>query len=62
MAPAFGSGAPYLPDIDEPQPNFGYRGPEMSRRARSDDDDRCRVDPHRQIFAPRRRPRAGTAR
>ena len=30
----FGSGAPYLPDIDEPQPNFGYRGPEMSRRAR----------------------------
>ena len=31
----FGSGAPYLPDIDEPQPNYGYRGPEMSRRARS---------------------------
>jgi glutamate/tyrosine decarboxylase-like PLP-dependent enzyme len=31
----FGSGAAYLPDIDEPQPNWGYRGPEMSRRARS---------------------------
>jgi glutamate/tyrosine decarboxylase-like PLP-dependent enzyme len=31
----FGSGAAYLPDIDEPQPNFGYLGPEMSRRARS---------------------------
>ncbi len=31
----FGTGAPYLPDIDEPQPNWGYRGPEMSRRARS---------------------------
>jgi glutamate/tyrosine decarboxylase-like PLP-dependent enzyme len=31
----FGSGAAYLPDIDEPQPNWGYRGPEMSRRARA---------------------------
>ncbi len=31
----FGSGAAYLPDIDDPQPNFGYLGPEMSRRARS---------------------------
>src|SRR6476659_9888883 len=31
----FGTGAPYLPDIDEPQPNWGYRGPEMSRRARA---------------------------
>jgi glutamate/tyrosine decarboxylase-like PLP-dependent enzyme len=31
----FGTGAPYLPDVDEPQPNWGYRGPEMSRRARS---------------------------
>jgi glutamate/tyrosine decarboxylase-like PLP-dependent enzyme len=31
----FGSGAAYLPDIDEPRPNWGYLGPEMSRRARS---------------------------
>jgi len=31
----FGSGAAYLPPIDDPQPNFGYLGPEMSRRARS---------------------------
>jgi glutamate/tyrosine decarboxylase-like PLP-dependent enzyme len=31
----FGSGAAYLPDIDDPQPNWGYLGPEMSRRARS---------------------------
>jgi glutamate/tyrosine decarboxylase-like PLP-dependent enzyme len=31
----FGSGAAYLPDIDDPHPNWGYRGPEMSRRARS---------------------------
>ncbi|HJX07369.1 MAG TPA: pyridoxal-dependent decarboxylase [Actinomycetota bacterium] len=30
-----GAGAAYLPDVDEPQPNWGYRGPEMSRRARS---------------------------
>jgi glutamate/tyrosine decarboxylase-like PLP-dependent enzyme len=35
LAGVFGSGAPYLPDIDEPRPNWGYRGPEMSRRARS---------------------------
>ena len=25
----------YLPDIDDPKPNWGYLGPEMSRRARS---------------------------
>jgi glutamate/tyrosine decarboxylase-like PLP-dependent enzyme len=31
----FGSGAAYLPDIDDPKPNWGYRGPEMSRRARA---------------------------
>jgi glutamate/tyrosine decarboxylase-like PLP-dependent enzyme len=31
----FGSGAAYLPNIDDPQPNWGYLGPEMSRRARS---------------------------
>jgi glutamate/tyrosine decarboxylase-like PLP-dependent enzyme len=31
----FGSGAAYLPDIDDPKPTWGYRGPEMSRRARS---------------------------
>jgi len=31
----FGSGAAYLPDIDDPRPNWGYLGPEMSRRARS---------------------------
>src|SRR4029077_17039642 len=31
----FGSGAASLPDSDEPRPNWGYRGPEMSRRARS---------------------------
>jgi glutamate/tyrosine decarboxylase-like PLP-dependent enzyme len=31
----FGSGAAYLPDVDDPRPNWGYRGPEMSRRARS---------------------------
>jgi glutamate/tyrosine decarboxylase-like PLP-dependent enzyme len=35
LAGVFGSGAPYLPDIDEPRPNWGYLGPEMSRRARS---------------------------
>jgi len=37
MPAVFGSGATaaYLPDLDEPQPNFGYLGPEMSRRARS---------------------------
>lgn len=31
----FGAGAAYLPDIDDPHPNWGYLGPEMSRRARS---------------------------
>jgi glutamate/tyrosine decarboxylase-like PLP-dependent enzyme len=31
----FGSGAAYLPDVDDPHPNWGYLGPEMSRRARS---------------------------
>ncbi len=31
----FGSGAAYLPDINDPQPNWGYLGPEMSRRARA---------------------------
>jgi glutamate/tyrosine decarboxylase-like PLP-dependent enzyme len=31
----FGSGAAYLPDIDDPTPNWGYLGPEMSRRARA---------------------------
>ncbi|CAN5669637.1 pyridoxal-dependent decarboxylase [soil metagenome] len=31
----FGSGAAYLPDVDDPRPNFGFLGPEMSRRARS---------------------------
>jgi glutamate/tyrosine decarboxylase-like PLP-dependent enzyme len=31
----FGSGAAYLPDVDDPRPNWGYLGPEMSRRARS---------------------------
>lgn len=31
----FGSGAPYLPDVDDPRPNWAYLGPEMSRRARS---------------------------
>lgn len=32
---AFGEGAAYLPPIDDPHPNWGYLGPEMSRRARS---------------------------
>ncbi|MGZ8583595.1 MAG: pyridoxal phosphate-dependent decarboxylase family protein [Actinomycetota bacterium] len=31
----FGSGAAYLPDVDDPRPNWGFRGPEMSRRARA---------------------------
>ena len=31
----FGSGAAYLPDLDDPYPQWGYLGPEMSRRARS---------------------------
>jgi glutamate/tyrosine decarboxylase-like PLP-dependent enzyme len=32
---AFAAGAPYLPRVDEPQPNFGFLGPELSRRARA---------------------------
>jgi glutamate/tyrosine decarboxylase-like PLP-dependent enzyme len=35
LSQVFGSGAAYLPDIDDPRPNWGYLGPEMSRRARS---------------------------
>ena len=31
----FGSGAAYLPGLDGPRPNWGYLGPEMSRRARA---------------------------
>jgi glutamate/tyrosine decarboxylase-like PLP-dependent enzyme len=31
----FGSGAAYLPAVDDPRPNWGFLGPEMSRRARS---------------------------
>jgi len=31
----FGSGAAYLPGLDDPRPNWGYLGPEMSRRARA---------------------------
>jgi len=31
---AFGFGASYLPDVDDPRPAFAYRGPEISRRAR----------------------------
>jgi glutamate/tyrosine decarboxylase-like PLP-dependent enzyme len=32
---AFAAGAAYLPALDDPRPNLGYRSPEMSRRARS---------------------------
>ena len=32
---AFTATAAYLPSPDDPHPNFGYLGPEMSRRARS---------------------------
>jgi glutamate/tyrosine decarboxylase-like PLP-dependent enzyme len=32
---AFTAAADYLPSPDDPHPNFGYLGPEMSRRARS---------------------------
>ena len=32
---AFTASAAYLPSPDDPHPNFGYLGPEMSRRARS---------------------------
>jgi glutamate/tyrosine decarboxylase-like PLP-dependent enzyme len=35
LAGAFAAGAPYLPRLDDPHPNFGYLSPEMSRRARS---------------------------
>ena len=31
----FGSGAAYLPALDDPKTDWGYMGPEMSRRARS---------------------------
>jgi glutamate/tyrosine decarboxylase-like PLP-dependent enzyme len=31
----FGTGAAYLPPVDDPHPNWGYLGPEMSRRARA---------------------------
>jgi glutamate/tyrosine decarboxylase-like PLP-dependent enzyme len=32
---AFGASAEYLPSLDDPHPNLGYFGPEMSRRARA---------------------------
>jgi glutamate/tyrosine decarboxylase-like PLP-dependent enzyme len=32
---AFTASADYLPSPDDPHPNFGYLGPEMSRRARA---------------------------
>jgi glutamate/tyrosine decarboxylase-like PLP-dependent enzyme len=35
MPQVFGTGAAYLPSIDDPHPNWGYLGPEMSRRARA---------------------------
>lgn len=35
LARSFGSTAPYLPRPDDPRPNFGHLGPEMSRRARA---------------------------
>jgi glutamate/tyrosine decarboxylase-like PLP-dependent enzyme len=31
----FGEGAAYLPALDDPKPNWGYLGPEMSRRSRA---------------------------
>jgi glutamate/tyrosine decarboxylase-like PLP-dependent enzyme len=31
----FGEGAAYLPALDDPKPNWGYLGPEMSRRCRT---------------------------
>ena len=31
----FGAGAAYLPALDDPKPNWGYLGPEMSRRCRA---------------------------
>jgi glutamate/tyrosine decarboxylase-like PLP-dependent enzyme len=35
QASVFGEGAAYLPALDDPKPNWGYLGAEMSRRARS---------------------------
>jgi glutamate/tyrosine decarboxylase-like PLP-dependent enzyme len=35
LAKAFTASADYLPSPDDPHPNFGYFGPEMSRRARA---------------------------
>jgi len=35
LSRAFAAGAAYLPPMDDPHPNFGYLGPDMSRRARS---------------------------
>jgi glutamate/tyrosine decarboxylase-like PLP-dependent enzyme len=35
LAASFAAGAAYLPSPDDPRPNFGYLGPEMSRRARA---------------------------
>jgi glutamate/tyrosine decarboxylase-like PLP-dependent enzyme len=35
--PVFAAGAPYLPPLDDPKPDMGYLGPEMSRRARGFD-------------------------
>jgi glutamate/tyrosine decarboxylase-like PLP-dependent enzyme len=37
LAPVFAAGAAYLPPLDDPEPNWGYLGPEMSRRARAID-------------------------
>jgi glutamate/tyrosine decarboxylase-like PLP-dependent enzyme len=35
LGQTFAAGAAYLPKVDDPHPNFGYQGPEMSRRARA---------------------------
>ena len=35
QANVFGEGAAYLPALDDPKPNWGFLGAEMSRRARS---------------------------
>ena len=35
LGQVFTFSAEYLPDPDDPRPNFGFRGPEMSRRARA---------------------------
>src|SRR5439155_6218754 len=37
LPPVFAAGAAYLPALDDPEPNWGYLGPEMSRRARAID-------------------------